>query len=218
MSDEAPKDAESTEEAKAPKLAGAAKDAVNLIESEDAVAKLQKYGDQMLATEKSTVATHAARVVHEVIQRKPEIIVSLVERFGKGITSDNKRVVQTCSDGLPAITKVAPAKVAKQLDLLRAAFEPASATGRDGLVRTFAGLCRASVAYQKRLEPILTTALESADGKTLRRWCEIVLPALKGEPHARAREVVENRLERIPRADAQDIANFLGIRLRVRYR
>ena len=45
----------------------------------------------------------------------------------------------------------------------------------------------------------------------------LVLPALKGEPHARARGVVEARLYRIPRAIAQQIADFLKIKLRVRY-
>mgnify|MGYP000741766283 CR=1 FL=1 len=45
----------------------------------------------------------------------------------------------------------------------------------------------------------------------------IVLPALKGEPHARARGVVEARLYRIPRAIAQQIADILKIKLRVRY-
>ena len=86
------------------------------------------------------------------------------------------------------------------------------------LVKTFAALCTASVAYQKRLEPVLTTALNGADGKTLLAWTQIVLPALKGEPHARARAVVEGRLNLIPRSYAQQIADFLGIKLRLRYR
>ena len=85
-------------------------------------------------------------------------------------------------------------------------------------MRTFANLCTASVAYQKRLEPVLTLALEICDGKTLLRWSELVLPALKGEPHARARAVVEDRLDRIPRSIAQQIAQSLGVKLRVRYR
>ena len=110
-----------------------------------------------------------------------------------------------------------PTALRGYLEVLKAAYEPAIWDGRDGLVRTFAALCTASVAYQKRLEPSLTTALEGADGKTLLRWSLIVLPALKGEPHARARSVVEARLYRIPRSIAQQIAEFLKIKLRVRY-
>jgi hypothetical protein len=146
------------------------------------------------------------------------MVVSLVEKFSRGITSKHKRVVQTCADALPVIARIAPARVAKQLDRLKDAFEPTTPVGKDGLVRTFAALCTASVAYQKRLEPSFTEALTWADGKTLAKWTEIVLPALKGEPHARARAVVEQRLGQIPRADAQKIADFLGIKLRPSYR
>ena len=107
---------------------------------------------------------------------------------------------------------------ARQLEVLKGSFEEASDVGKDGLVKTFAALCTASVAYQKRLEPVLTLALDGADGKTLLAWSQIVLPALKGEPHARARAVVEGRLDLIPRSYAQQIADFLGIKLRLRYR
>jgi hypothetical protein len=41
-----------------------------------------------------------------------------------------------------------------------------------------------------------------------------VLPALKGEPHAQARAVVEQRLSAIPRPQAEKISEFLGIKLR----
>ena len=81
-----------------------------------------------------------------------------------------------------------------------------------------AALCVASVAYQKRLEPVLTEALAGADGKTLLRWTQAILPALKGEPHARARAVVEGRLDLLQKPIAQPIADFLGIKLRPRPR
>ena len=57
-------------------------------------------------------------------------------------------------------------------------------------------------------------ALAGAEPKTLLRWTELVLPALKGEPHAQARAVVEQRLPDVPRPQAEKIAEFLGIRLR----
>ncbi len=165
-----------------------------------------------------TAATQSARVLSEIIAEKPELVVPLVAKFAKGISSSNKRVVQTSSEALPAIARIAPARVARQLDVLKGSFEEASDVGKDGLVKTFAALCTASVAYQKRLEPVLTLALNGADGKTLFAWSQIVLPALKGEPHARARAVVEGRLDLIPRTYAQQIADFLGIKLRLRYR
>jgi hypothetical protein len=183
----------------------------------EAPAPLVAAQGELLLDDRSTTATQAARVVHEILGARPELVVPLVDKFAKGITSANKRVVQTSADGLPAVARIAPARVARHLDLLKSSFEPASDVGRDGLVRTFAALCTASVAYQKRLEPVLTRALDVAEGKVLLKWTETVLPALKGEPHARARAVVESRLYRIPRSVAQQVADFLGIKLRARF-
>ncbi|MFT5356840.1 MAG: hypothetical protein ACI9KE_004066 [Polyangiales bacterium] len=210
-------DSEGEDADKLKKLTGAAADAAKVLEAENRAARIAELAEGILDS-RSSVATKAARVLHEIVLVQPEALVSQVERFARGLTSKHKRVVQASADALPAIAKIAPARVAKHLDVLKDSFEPAILDGKDGLVRTFANLCTASVAYQKRLEPVLTLALETADGKSLLRWSEIVLPALKGEPHARARSVVEDRLDRIPRAIAQQIASTMNFKLRVRYR
>jgi hypothetical protein len=191
--------------------------AVHILESETPAPQIAELGLALLDGT-STRATNAARVLSEIAEIKIEAVVPLVDKFVKSLPSKNKRVVQTAADALPNVARIAPARVARHLEILKTSFAQSSPIGKDGLVRTFAALCTASVAYQKRLEPVLTFALGEADGKVLLRWSQIVLPALKGEPHARARAVVEARLERIPRAYAQQIADFLGIKLRARYR
>ncbi|MGB5812288.1 MAG: hypothetical protein WBG86_17250 [Polyangiales bacterium] len=202
----------------APKKAGgAAAAARKILEGEAPQSKIAEHGETMMEGPR-TAATQSARVLGEILSERPELVVPLVAKFAKGISSSNKRVVQTSAEALPAIARIAPARVARQLDVLKSSFEEANDVGKDGLVKTFAALCTASVAYQKRLEPVLTLALNGADGRTLLAWSQIVLPALKGEPHARARAVVEGRLNLIPRAHAQQIADFLGIKLRLRYR
>ncbi len=169
--------------------------------------------DQMLS-DSVAGATKAARTLSEVVAKRADLAAPHVERFVRSLTSPNKRVAQTAGEALPAIAKIAPARVAKHLDALRDAFSQTTDDGKEGLVRTWAALCAASVAYQRRLEPCLTLALGEAEPKVLVRWTEIVLPSLKGEPHARARAVVEERLESLPRPQAQAIADFLGIKLR----
>jgi hypothetical protein len=209
------------QEAKAPKKkssgGGAAAAARRILTDESPQSKIAEHGETMMEGPR-TAATQSARILSEVIVEKPELVVPLVAKFAKGISSSNKRVVQTSSEALPSIARIAPARVARQLEVLKGSFAAANDVGKDGLVKTFAALCTASVAYQKRLEPVLTLALNGADGKTLLAWSQIVLPALKGEPHARARAVVEGRLDLIPRSYAQQIADFLGIKLRIRYR
>ncbi len=219
---EAPSSAPAPKEAPAP-AASAAKPKVvsasiqQILDAENASAQIAELGAAILDGT-SQRATNAAKTLADLAEAKLEAVVPVVDKFAKSIASKNKRVAQTSADALPSVARVAPARVARHLELLRASFPQSSPVGKDGLVRTFAALCTASVAYQKRLEPVLTHALGEADGKMLLRWSQIVLPALKGEPHARARAVVEARLDRIPRAYAQQIADFLGIKLRARYR
>lgn len=173
---------------------------------------------EALVDSRQQIASQAANVIAQVFATRPELVVPHVSKLAKAIVTKNKRVVQVCADAMPSIAKVAPARVARELDFLRAGFGGSLEEGQDGLVRTFATLCIASVAYQKRLEPVLTEALSIAEGKTLLRWTQAILPSLKGEPHARARAVVEGRLEALPRPVAQPIADFLGIKLRPRPR
>lgn len=190
---------------------GAAADAQKLVE-EGSQADFNRWG-AMLHDEKPATANKAARVLGEVAATQPAALSPIVERFVRGLLSEHKRVVRASADALPAIASVAPARVAKHLDKLKAAYPKATEPGQDGVVRTFATLCAASVAYQKRLEPTLKQALAGAEPKRLVEWSEAVLPALKGEPHANARAVVEKRLHSIPRAQAQKIADLLGIKL-----
>jgi hypothetical protein len=125
-------------------------------------------------------------------------------------------VAQCCAHCLPALARVAPAKVAKQLKTMQAALPDAPEIAKDGLVRTFVALCVASVTYQKRLIDSFELALRTADAQQLPLWVEHILPALKGEPYAQARSVVEQRLPdpELPREVAQRIADFLGVKLR----
>ncbi len=176
-----------------------------------------ELGDELISGKKS-VAAQAARVIDAILEQKPEALVPISDRLVKAVAAEDKRPAQTAANALPVMARVAPARVARHLQKLKDGFDPATPIGKDGLVRTFAALCTASVAYQKRLEGVLNKALAEADAKTLQKWTEIVLPALQGEPHARARATVEARLSRIPKAVAQKIADFLGIKLRLRYR
>jgi hypothetical protein len=210
---ETPKTVEVDEEVEAaPKKNGAAE---RIVAGEDPTAIVEL--GEALASGKKGPAANAARVIDEVLAAKPEAVVPIIDRFVRVIAMQDKRPAQTAAAALPVMARVAPARVARHLPKLKDAFDEATPIGKDGLVRTFAGLCTASVAYQKRLEPVLNKALAEADAKTLQKWTEVVLPALKGEPHARARATVESRLSRIPKAVAQKIADFLGIKLRLRY-
>lgn len=183
-----------------------------IVEAGDAAAIAEHAAD--LLSGKPTALATGARVLEEVLTRRPEMLVAQIERLVAVIASQHRRAVQTAALALPVMARLSPARVARHLPTLTERFATSSDVAKDGLVATFAALCTASVAYQKRLEPVLELALSTADPAVLQRWAETILPSLKGEPHARARAVVEARLPSIPRAQAQPIAAFLGIKLR----
>lgn len=169
-----------------------------------------------LADPKESASTLASKVIEEVANLKPELLSPYIERLVTALGSERSRVAQCSAHTLPILARVAPAKVAKHLGTLQSSFSSASEIARDGLVRTFVSLCLASVTYQKRLIEVFEHALRDADPKSLVRWVELVLPALKGEPYAQARTVAEQRLNEseLPRPVAQRVAELLGVKLR----
>jgi hypothetical protein len=175
-----------------------------------------------LSDPKESAAVQAARVVEELANQKPELLAphieTLVTLLGASAQPElaRPRVVQAAAHSLPLLARVAPAKVAKHLKTLQGMFEGAADTAKDGIVRTFVALCVASVTYQKRLIANFELALRTADAKQLTGWTEHILPALKGEPYAQARAVVEQRLNDVtlPRPIAQRVAELLGVKLR----
>jgi hypothetical protein len=167
-----------------------------------------------LSNDKPSAATRAARVFDEVAALKPALLVPYIERLVALLQSDQKRVVRTSAKVLPLLVETAPAKVARHLERLVESYPSVSDVGKDGLVRTYAALCATSIAYQKRLIDVIVRALGEVEAPKLEAWARLVLPVLKGEPHAEARAVVERRVEEIPRPEARKVAEFLGVKLR----
>src|SRR5690606_20290754 len=124
--------------------------AERILASEAPAPQIAELGAALLDASSVAKATQAAKVLAEIAAQRIELLTPQVDKFAKTIASKNKRVAQTAADALPGLARVAPARVARHLDPLRAAFAQASPVGKDGLVRTFAALCTASVAYQKR--------------------------------------------------------------------
>jgi hypothetical protein len=174
---------------------------------------LDQYVDQLV---RSSDAAHAARVLEALLQVKPELLAPHIELLVKNLDATQLVVAQCCAHCLPVLARVVPAKVAKQLKTMQAALPVAPDIAKDGLVRTFVALCVASVTYQKRLIDSFELALRTASPTQLPTWVEHILPALKGEPYAQARSVVETRLPdpQLPRDVAQRVADFLGVKLR----
>lgn len=177
---------------------------------------VEHYVAQLGASDE-TAAALAAEVLEALTARKPELLAPHIESLVKVLTSGSQGPgARGSAQCLPVLARVVPAKVAKQLKTMQGALPAGTQVAQDGLVRTFVALCVASVTYQKRLIDSFEMALRTASAHQLPAWVEHILPALKGEPYAQARAVVEQRLPDpgLPRDVAQRVADFLGIKLR----
>jgi len=170
-----------------------------------------------LSDDKDSVALQAAQTLSELADQKPELLTPHIETLIKALHAERAQIAQSATHCLPILARGTPAKVAKHLKIMQGAFPNASELAKDGLVRTFVALCVASVTYQKRLIENFEFALQTADAAQLPVWVEHILPALKGEPYAQARSVVEKRLydPELPRPVAQHVADLIGVKLRV---
>lgn len=157
-------------------------------------------------------AGRAGKVLLAIASKEPRLLGVVVMPLVQGLESKHKRAVKASAELLPKIAKVAPARVAKHAAALGEKFGSVPLEAQDGIVRTFVTLSLASVAYQRRLEPVLTEALRGADAKTLVAWTELIVPALKGEPHANVRAVAEGRLAGLPKPHAKKLSAVLGIK------
>jgi hypothetical protein len=177
---------------------------------------VEQYFEALLQPAQLAASQQAARVIDAVVQVKPELLTPHIDVLVKQLCSSHTHVAQCCAHALPVLARVVPAKVAKHLKVMQAALPDAPAVAKDGLVRTFVALCVASVTYQKRLIDSFELALRTAGPDQLPSWAGHILPALKGEPYALARSVVEQRLPdpQLPRDVAQQVADFLGVKLR----
>ena len=176
-------------------------------------ADLLPYLREMAA--RDPAAERAAQVVEQVANTAPALFAPHVPSLLDLLSAEPGAVSQVSARTLVQLTRVAPAKVAKHLDRLRSLFESGPSSTRDGTLQIFIGLCRASVVYQKRLIDVLERALSEADPPTLTRWASLVLPALKGQPHFQARELLETRLRQLSGKPAEQLADLLGVPPRV---
>lgn len=184
--------------------------AKDLIAREDAeaVAILVKHLDER----ETAVSVDVAKVLEIVAASSPKLLGPGTDGLASAVRSTNARTATVASTLLALAAPAVPARVAKHLDALLKVFPVGAPAVRDALVRAFAGLCAASVAYQRRLGPVLEEALATCGERDLPRWAEVILPSLKGEPHARARAIVERRMPELPRPGVLRVAKLLGVK------
>lgn len=174
---------------------------------------IKALADDLIATSTAKV-NHAAEVIDAVLEKNIELGVHIADALVRALIGKNRKAAAMAQSRLPELSRNAPAKVAKHLAMLQNAFKDASAAVQDGIVEIYLVLCHASITYQRKLEQSFHELMRNANDKQLLVWAEIILPVLKGEPHASTREIIEARIPELTKNNAKKLADILGIKLR----
>ncbi|QQR90150.1 MAG: hypothetical protein IPJ88_18755 [Myxococcales bacterium] len=186
--------------------------AEQIVESGDKVA-MKSLADDLIVSSTAKI-NHAAEILDLVLAKKIELGASIADALVKALLGKNRKASSMALVRLPELARSAPAKVAKHLALLQSAFETSPSTVQEGIVQIYITLCTASITYQRKLEKTFHKLMENANDKQLLCWAESLLPALKGEPHASTRSIVEARIPELSKSNAKKLADILGIKLR----
>ena len=126
--------------------------AKKLIESqnEDGIAEIVSG-----LTKDNATANDCIKVLYEIGEREPKLILPHAEVFLNLLKSKNNRLVWGAMTALGQVTALCPQKVFAKFEDIYAAFETGSVITVDQSISVFANLCRANQAFERRILPIL---------------------------------------------------------------
>lgn len=118
------------------------------------------------------VVSDCIKVLYEIGERKPELIVEFSDIFLTHLLSKNNRLAWGCMTALAAIAELCPDKIYQKIEVLYKAYETGSVITVDNSMTVFAKLCKADKAYEKELFPFLMHHLSSCRPKEVPQHAE----------------------------------------------
>jgi len=149
-----------------------------------------KSGDQ-------AVANDCIKVLYEIGQRKPELIVDFTDDFITGLSGKNNRIVWGSMTALAYITQIKPEVVFSRLPEILAAYKKGSVITVDNSISVFAQLCKANHDYQRSIFPILLDHLANCRAKEIPQHAErmaVCIDSSNKEVFIKALEARSNEL------------------------
>jgi hypothetical protein len=139
------------------------------------------------------VANDCIKVLYEIGERSPELIRDYADDFLSGLFSRNNRLVWGCMTALALIAHLAPRPIYERLDAIVSAYERGSTITVDNSISVFAGLCKASSEYEKKVLPILLAHLKKCRPKEVAQHSERCSVCFSSNNAAAFIEVLEYR-------------------------
>jgi hypothetical protein len=159
-------------------------------ESSDAVAVLAGILDSGSAAARND----AVKVLYEIGERKPHLLVPHAPLFLEQMNSRSNRIVWGSLTALACIADAAPGIVFDNLDAVLAAADRGSVIAKDQAMKILITL-KSDPAYAKSVTPLLLERLEEAAVNQLPMYAERILPVLDKGDYASFRDVLVRRME-----------------------
>ena len=145
-----------------------------------------------LTMDKAT-ANDCIKILYEIGERNPQLILPHAEVFLDLLKSKNNRLVWGAMTALGQITALCPEKVFARFEDVYSAFETGSVITADHSMTVFASLCRANQAYEQKILPILTNHFESCRAKEIPQHFERVSECITPDNAALFQAAIQKR-------------------------
>lgn len=147
----------------------------------------------ILTNGKGPAKSDAIKVLYEVGERDPSLIVDHTDALLGLLEARNNRLVWGALTALACICRIAPDRIFAQLELILAAADKASVIAKDQAFAILVNLV-AREGYADQVIPITLSRLQSAATNQLPMYAEQAARTMPAESRGALRTVLESRL------------------------
>ena len=166
-----------------------------LCQSKD-TAGVKEIVDGFKGTDRA-VANDCIKVLYEIGERNPALILGYANDFVSCLRSKNNRLVWGSMTALAKIAEHAAEPIFEKLPVVVAAYEEGSVITVDNSISVFAGLCKAGDRYAETVLPIILNHLSKCKPKEVPQHAERASVCFNDKNANAFIEVLEKRMPHI---------------------
>jgi hypothetical protein len=125
-----------------------------------------------LNNSKAQIANDCIKVLYEIAEINPELVVEYTGIFIQLLKSRNCRLIWGSMTALAKVTPLNPEEVYKNLDIILKAYENGKVITVDNSISVFAELVKADTKYAKKVFPIIIEHLQKCRSKEVGQHAE----------------------------------------------
>ena len=160
-------------------------------------------------TGKPAIASDCIKVLYEIAQRKPALVVDYADLFIDGLARKDNRLVWGSMTALAHIAIEAAPTIYRRIAEIIAAYHDGSVITIDNCISLLAALCKANPTYHRELFPLLMNHLATCRAKELPQHAQRVSVCLDDKSAIEFKAIIEKRLNELSPAQLGRIKRLL---------